>query len=164
VNPTEDAFEHLVGRLDHSMFVVTASVGDTQAGCLVGFATQGSIDPPRLVVFISKQNQTYQLAREAASLAVHVLGQENAELARLFGEETGDEIDKFSLCEWEPGPHGVPLLSSCAGVIVGSVLGGFDAGDHVGYLLEPTFAEVNNRSFEPLTNQQVRCFEPGHPA
>ena len=43
----DDAFEKLVDLLDYPMFVVTAHAEGVAAGCLVGFASQTSIHPPR---------------------------------------------------------------------------------------------------------------------
>src|SRR5215208_7631728 len=38
------AFEAIVAQLDYPMFIVTAAAGEERGGCLVGFATQASID------------------------------------------------------------------------------------------------------------------------
>ena len=45
-----EAFEALMADLDQPSYVVTAADGDERAGCLVGFATQCSIEPPRFAV------------------------------------------------------------------------------------------------------------------
>ena len=42
-----EAFEKLVALLNYPMFVVTTQSGGVAAGCLVGFASQASIHPPR---------------------------------------------------------------------------------------------------------------------
>ena len=108
-----DADEFVAG-FDYPMFVVTAVDPGTgaRAGCLVGFATQTSIEPFRFLVCLSRRNRTYRVARAATVLAMHVLGEEQRELAALFGERTGDEVDKFARCSWRPGPEGVPLLTA----------------------------------------------------
>ncbi len=160
---TSQAFETLVDRFDYPMFVVTTAQRDRREGCLVGFATQASIEPSRLVVFLSKKNQTFLVAQQAAMLAVHVLDQEDFDIARLFGEETGRETDKFLHIDWSPGPDGVPILASTAGVVAGYILNRLDAGDHVGHVLEPSLAEVRRADFAPLSFQQVREFDPGNP-
>ena len=50
-----EAFERLVGQLDYPMFIVTTQVEGRRAGCLVGFASQFSIDPPRFLIGLSKR-------------------------------------------------------------------------------------------------------------
>lgn len=149
--------------LDHAMFVVTARRDDNHAGCLVGFATQVSIDPARFLVGLSVANHTYGIARGAAILAVHLLGRDQTTLAALFGGETGDEIDKFSRCRWHEGPGGVRLLSDAAGWMAGSVLEQLPFGDHVGFLLDPLEAHRDGAR-DILTSKQVTGLNPGHPA
>jgi len=63
-----EAFEKLVSLLDYPMFVVTTRAGDESAGCLVGFASQVSIRPPRFIVGLSKCNHTYRVAEGASHL------------------------------------------------------------------------------------------------
>ena len=54
-DPGTEAFEELVALLNYPMFVVTTQANDTAAGCLVGFASQTSIHPPRFLVGISRR-------------------------------------------------------------------------------------------------------------
>ncbi len=158
-----DAFHFLTAELDYPMLVVTASDAERKAGCLVGFATQASIDPPRLLVLLSKANYTYRVAAGAKELVVHFLSQSNMELAKLFGEETGDRIDKFARCQWQPTAVGTPVLSGTLGWVAGRIADRYDAGDHVAHLVEPTDAEVGPPG-DQLGSQAVRDLEPGHPA
>ena len=72
---------------------------------------------------------------------MHVIPRDCDEMARLFGHETGDDVDKFAVCAWTRGPGGVPLLDACPVRFVGRVLDRRDLGDHTGYVLEPVLAE-----------------------
>jgi flavin reductase (DIM6/NTAB) family NADH-FMN oxidoreductase RutF len=159
-----DAFQQLTATLDYPMFVVTATANAERAGCLVGFATQCSINPLRLLVCISKRNHTFRVAAHAEMLAVHFLAAEDLQLARLFGQETGDATDKFAHCDWQPGPGGLPILTGCRGWVAGQVLERLDLGDHVGFLIEPLAGEARNTKPPQLRFQQVRDLQPGHEA
>jgi flavin reductase (DIM6/NTAB) family NADH-FMN oxidoreductase RutF len=159
-----EAFEKLASMLDYPMYVVTTSAGDQRAGCLVGFTSQVSIGPPRFLVGLSNKNQTYRVARDASHLAVHLLPRTHRELARLFGSETGDRVDKFSRCEWHEGPHGLPILDDAAGWFVGEVLGRYELGDHIGHLLEPIAGDAPEKFDQLVTFADVRDLEPGHEA
>ncbi|MFB9402127.1 flavin reductase family protein [Streptomyces echinatus] len=119
------------------MCVVTAVAGGERAGCLVGFASQVSIRPPRFAVWLSKANHTYRVARAARCLTVHLLTRDQRDLARLFGGETGDEIDKFAGLDWREGHAGAIVLDGAAAWFVGTVVHRVDGGDHVGHVLEP---------------------------
>jgi flavin reductase (DIM6/NTAB) family NADH-FMN oxidoreductase RutF len=159
VDTTE--FDRFVEGLDYPMFVVTTAHEGRRAGCLVGFATQASIDPPRMLVCLSTTNHTYRLARGAGLLAVHVLDPAQEDLADLFGGVTGDDVDKFARCRWIAGPNGVPLLEDCPRKLVGRVLEQHPYGDHVGFLLDPVDLEVNGTG-AGLSFDQVEDLEPGH--
>jgi flavin reductase (DIM6/NTAB) family NADH-FMN oxidoreductase RutF len=156
-------FNAIVGNLEYPMFIVTARAGDERLGCLVGFATQASIDPPRFLVCLSHTNRTFRRGRDAELLGVHCVPAEAEQLAELFGGETGDEADKFARCAWHEGPQGVPLLDDCANRFVGRVLWRADAGDHDAFLLEPVEAGAGPGEDE-FTFHRAKRIAPGHEA
>jgi len=156
-------FDGFVKGLDYPMFIVTAASDGERAGCLVGFSSQVSIDPPRMLVCLSVQNHTYRVARNADMLVVHVVGAGQRDLAELFGEVSGDDVDKFARCSWRLGPGGVPLLEDCPRRIVGRVLRRYRFGDHVGFLLDPIGIEVTSTG-AGLSYEEVEDLEAGHPA
>lgn len=155
--------EELIASLDRSMLIVTVQAGGERSGCLVGFATQCSIDPVRFLICISDANHTAHVAAGADAMVVHVVPEDALDLARLFGEETGDEIDKLDRCDWRPGPDGTPVLARCRNWFLGRILDAFQAGDHRAYLVEPEEAR-SDPGQGALRLQQVRDMEPGHPA
>jgi flavin reductase (DIM6/NTAB) family NADH-FMN oxidoreductase RutF len=156
-------FPKLVAELDYPMFVVTARARGERSGCLVGFATQTSIHPPRFLVCISTKNHTYPVASAAKVLAVHLPSRSprERELAELFGSETGDRADKFAGVTWHEGPDGVPLIDELPNRFTGRVLERLDLGDHTGFLLEPVEAE-KGEELDGLGFQDVKGIEPGH--
>ena len=155
--------QRLVGSLDYPMVIVTAASDGQRAGCLVGFVTQCSIHPPRFLVCVSQRNATHEVALRSPVLAMHYLDDDDIELAELFGEQTGDHVDKFEQCSWDSGPSDVPVLRDCAGYVAGRVLRFDDAGDHTAFLIEPVAAE-QRRELRPLGFQAVKDMEPGHEA
>ena len=158
-----ETFSELLGDLDYPMFIVTAAAGGERAGCLIGFATQASIDPSRFLALISKSNRTYRVAREADALAVHLAPADEPGLVELFGSETGDDVDKFERCDWSEGPRGLPILANCPSWFAGAVLEHLDCGDHVAFLLEP-FESRKGHGDEPFPFHRAKRMEPGHEA
>ena len=75
-----EAIGELVARADPPLYVVTTVSAGDRAGCVVGFATQASIDPPRFLVAISKENRTWQVAKDASHVAVHLFGRERMDV------------------------------------------------------------------------------------
>jgi flavin reductase (DIM6/NTAB) family NADH-FMN oxidoreductase RutF len=158
-----DVFHRLAGGFDQPMVVVTTAAQKERAGCLVGFSTQCSIDPPRFLVLLSDKNRTFRVALGSEALAVHLLGADDLPLAKLFGEQTGDEVDKFARCPVTAGPLGMPIIDGIAGWFVGRVLERQRLGDHVAHLLEPVAAQ-GRAPVPPLTLRDVRHLDPGHEA
>jgi flavin reductase (DIM6/NTAB) family NADH-FMN oxidoreductase RutF len=161
----EAALHKLAAGLDPPMVIVTALAPDgRRSGCLVGFSTQCSIHPPRVLACISKANHTFAVATAAPVLAVHFLGDDDRGLAELFGGETGDEVDKFERCSWRPGPNGVPVLDGVKGWVAGAVAGRFDVGDHVAFVVEAEAGGYEEAADGQLGFQAVKDVEPGHDA
>jgi flavin reductase (DIM6/NTAB) family NADH-FMN oxidoreductase RutF len=158
-----EEFQAFVAQLEYPMFVVTAVSGEERDGCLVGFATQCSIHPPRFLICLSVKNRTFRIAERAPVLAVHLVPADARDLAELFGGETADEVDKLARWPWHDGPEGVPILDGVPNVFVGRILSRVDLGDHVGHLLEPITGRHGQRTGE-FGSQEARDIDAGHPA
>lgn len=157
-----ESFDALVGSADPAMIVVTTSAAGEDAGCMVGFHTQCSIEPRRYAVWLSKANHTYRVALRADHAAVHFLTADDRDLATLFGSVSGDDADKFTRCEWTRHDSGVPLLDRCPNRIVASRVALLDEGsDHVCLVLEPVEASSAG-DFDPLRLTRVEDLDPGH--
>jgi len=155
------SFRQLVTSLDYPLFIATVAAGDERDGCLIGFATQCSVHPPRFLACISNKNRTFRLAEGAETMAIHFVPEDARELAELFGGETGDEVDKLAQVEWSPGPGGAPVLADCPNWFIGRIVERFDVGDHRAHLLEPLEAEAAQAQAE-LGFQEAKDIEPGH--
>jgi flavin reductase (DIM6/NTAB) family NADH-FMN oxidoreductase RutF len=167
--PYDPAMEDdsLVARVAASgrmpLHVVTACDGNHRDGCLVGFATQASMSPARLLVCLSVVNLTYRIAVSAPALAVHLVPDDRHDIAELFGGETGDETDKLARIVWTAGPGGLPLLDDCPVRLVGRIVSRNPFGDHEGFLLEP-LEQADVPTQEPLLTREALDIQPGHPA
>lgn len=150
-------------RSDYPIYVVCVEHGGQKAGCVAGFVTQCSIEPVRFLVCVSKANHTYEVAKAAAAMSLHLLGAGQHDVAVLFGHLTGDSSDKFERIEWKAGQTGAPVLQRCAAWIEGEVLEKQDVGDHVAFLLTPVSGGLGP---EPglLTLSLTGDITAGHPA
>lgn len=156
--------DDLLRHANPPMVIVTARDNDGErAGCLVGFASQCGIEPPRFAVWLSVQNQTYEVATRSTHLAVHVLAKNQRPLAELFGSLTEHDHDKFSRCEWDDGPFGLPILRQAAGWFAGPVRAIPSSGDHELFIVSPKVAH-GRLDEEPLSFQDVKDLDAGNPA
>ena len=159
-----DDVARVLGRLDPAMLVVTMRAGAERSGCLVGFHAQCSIDPLQYEVWISKANHSFRLALAAEVFVLHLLDEGDRALATLFGETTGDAIDKFSRCTWHEGTDGAPVLDECATRVLARPVGFHDeGGDHVGFVLEPFEVDTPSKRLRPLRYSAIADLEAGHP-
>jgi flavin reductase (DIM6/NTAB) family NADH-FMN oxidoreductase RutF len=149
--------------MDAPLVIVTTAHEGDQAGCLVGFHSQCSIEPPMYAVWLSVLNRTYRVASAARILAIHLLDQPDHDLAQLFGGDTGDHVNKFDRCDWSAGPAGVPLLDRCPNRFVLDRLEvAHTAGDHVcfaGYVL----AADQSTDVQLLRLDDAHDITAGHP-
>ena len=159
-----EALKAYFERVDFPYYVVTVRTADGEmSGCLAGFVTQCSIDPPNFLVCIAKVNHTFDVAERSVAMGLHLLGDEQHELARVFGEETGDLVDKFAQCDWRLGPTGAPLLVESAVSMEGShprpLL---SRGSRGLSRCEPSGrSAATTRDFSPI--EMPRSSSPGHP-
>lgn len=159
-----DAFDEIAESIDTPMVVVTTATGDERAGCLIGFHAQTSINPRRYAVWLSKANHTLRVALLSEFLAVHFLKTDDRDLAELFGTLSGDDVDKFALCDWEQSVEGPPLLRRCRHRLLLRRTALFDeGGDHICFVTEPV-AAVSSGPFTPLRLSDVADLDPGHAA
>jgi flavin reductase (DIM6/NTAB) family NADH-FMN oxidoreductase RutF len=159
----DEALEAFFDRIDFPYYVVTVRTADGEmSGCLAGFVTQCSIDTPNFLVCIAKVNHTFGVAERADAMGLHLLGDAQHDLARLFGEETGDRVDKFAQCDWRLGLTGAPMLVECAVSMEGVLTGHFSAGDHEAYLVRAERA-VSGDHDGLLTYRDAPTLRPGHP-
>ena len=158
------AFQVMVADVEYPVFVVTAATLDSVAGCLVGFTTQCSIEPLRMLVCLSKSNFTWEVAQRAPTLAVHLLRPDQHEIAEHFGGVSSrDQPNKMDRWPWRAGPDGVPILDDCDW-FAGRVLSRTDLGDHTGLVVEPTHGHVDLGRRGQLGYGGVDDIEAGQPA
>jgi flavin reductase (DIM6/NTAB) family NADH-FMN oxidoreductase RutF len=116
------------------------------------------------LVMISEKNHTFRVASAAARLVVHLISTDDRATAELFGEQTGDDIDKFTRCDWTPGPYGVPVLDAAAAWFSGPIIDRRALGDHVGFLIAPDSGEVRDSDVRLLMDTDVKDMDAGHEA
>ena len=163
----DQAFDRIMANVDPAMVIVTTVSAEHRSGCLVGFHSQAGMEPDALAVWLSEANHTFRVAATADVFAVHFLRLDHPgdrRLAELFGTTSGDDIDKFTRCEWTPGPDGVPILTGCLSWIVGRKHALLQtSADHACLVLDPIECHDGGQ-FSPLRLSSVQDLEPGHDA
>ena len=147
---------------DFPLYVVTACLGDEVSGCLAGFVTQSSLRPVRFLVCVSKVNYTFTVVETSKALAVHLLGSDQRDMASLFGEWSGDDIDKFRQLDWKEGILGASLIRDCSAWVEGPIINRMSAGDHEALLIAVRDGGPGPRQGRFMMSD-ASDFNPGHP-
>ena len=133
-----DAFEGVVGELEYPMFIVTARAADGEPlGCLVGFTTQASIDPPRFIACLS--HATAPTARTRRARARRARRARRRRRPRRAVRRR-DRATRSTSSRAATGTRGRRACRSSTAARTGSraaCSARFDAGDHDAFLLEP---------------------------
>ena len=111
---------------------VTVVTSRDARGEPVGFTansfTSVSLDPPLLLVCPGRHLSSYPVFRTTPRFGVSILAEGQEEVSNLFAGGTGD---RFSLCDWDEGAHGVPLIAGRAAGFVCAAHDRIEAGDHL---------------------------------
>jgi flavin reductase (DIM6/NTAB) family NADH-FMN oxidoreductase RutF len=139
---TEPLFDTLEFRQVCSQFptgvtAVTALAADGQTAALtVNSFTSVSLDPPQVLFCIAKTSSSFDVLMAAERIAIHILRQDQEEVARRFATSGLSGPEKLDGLSWTHGPGGVPVLSGSAAVLAGAPGVRVESGDHVILLVD----------------------------
>ncbi len=136
-NRAADELRRVLRRQVASVTVVTAAGGDRPVGFTATSFTSVSLCPPLVSFCLDRGSSSWPVVRMAEHVAVHLLDDGQAELARTFATRG---IDRFAAAAWRPGPYGVPLLDHTLAWLVCRVVDRMAAGDHTIVLAQPLVA------------------------
>ncbi|GAA0453162.1 flavin-dependent reductase [Paractinoplanes deccanensis] len=160
-----ELFRALLRRHAAAVVVVTApgAPGRAPAGFTATSFTSVSLDPPLVSFCLAHTASAWPAVAAADVVAVHVLTQEQEQVARTFSTKN---IDRFATHgAWRPGPGGVPLLDGVLARIVCRVEQRVEAGDHTIVLATPEHGwHHEDRSATPLVYHDGRYTQLGHAA
>ncbi|MFD9334035.1 flavin reductase family protein [Streptomyces sp. NPDC060028] len=108
--------------------VITAVGGAGPVGFTATSLNSVSADPPLLSFTIGTGSSSWPAIRDSEHLGVHILGEDQTDLAGLFARSGADRFGPAT--EWAPGPHGVPVLDGVLAWLACRVVARVPAGAH----------------------------------
>jgi flavin reductase (DIM6/NTAB) family NADH-FMN oxidoreductase RutF len=138
------AFREALGRFATGVTVVTCPTGTGPLGITANSFASVSLDPPLVLWSPAKMSSRYPFYVAAEHFAIHVIGQDQAEVAQAFAKR-GDAFDAF---DWEEGARSVPLLNGCLSRFECATQAVHDAGDHA--IVVARVTRVTTREGDPL--------------
>ena len=125
-----DAPLELFRCLTNGLYVVGVAHDNRRNAFTAAWITQVSFDPLLLALSIHPAHASYPILMAAGLFTVSVLRQDQLELARHFGTQSGRVIDKLVGQRWQAALEGAPVLLDAAAYLECRLIGRYAAGDH----------------------------------
>lgn len=125
---TERELRDAMGCFATGVTIVTTMTARGPLGMTVSSFATVSLDPPLVLWSPARKSARFPSFEAASHFAVHVLAQDQQELAKQFARSG---IEAFDGIKYTKGEGGVPLLDGCAARFECSHTAGHDGGDHL---------------------------------
>ncbi len=117
-------------RVASPVTVVTAAANGTARGATIGSFTSVSLDPPLVSFNVQKPSAFHAVLAGAEAFAVHLLGDDQADLATHFALPDLESEAQLSAVPHDSSPTDPPVLHGTFGVLHCTPWAVHDAGDH----------------------------------
>jgi len=112
--------------------IVTVSAAGERRGATIGSFTSVSLEPPLVSFNVMKGTGFHRLIRQAGDVAIHVLSENQAELAEHFAQPDMTETEQFEEVDLrgDRSPSSPPILRDVQAILHGHVDQTIPVGDH----------------------------------
>lgn len=124
------AFRQAMSQFASGVTVVTTVENGTPYGLTASSFTSLSMDPPLVLVCLSKRLETHATIERAGVFAVNILSAAQRELGMRFAGLLPDVDDRFAGLEWRSATTGAPLLNHCLAWVDCRLHAVHEGGDH----------------------------------
>ena len=111
----------------------------------ITWVSQASFEPPMISVCIKRNSASYEIVKKRREFILHLLGDNQKELASTFFKPTIFENEKLNGQEFSL-ENNLPLLKDIPAYIQCKVVKILENGDHPLFLAEVVDAKINNDS------------------
>ena len=111
----------------------------------ITWVSQASFEPPMISVCIKRNSASYEIVKKRGEFILHLLGDNQKELASTFFKPTIFENEKLNGQEFSL-ENNLPLLKDIPAYIQCKVVEILENGDHPLFLSEVVDAKINNDS------------------
>jgi 3-hydroxy-9,10-secoandrosta-1,3,5(10)-triene-9,17-dione monooxygenase reductase component len=123
------AFRRALGMFATGVTIVTARAEDgTPVGMTANSFNSVSLDPPMVLWSLARSSRSLPVFHAASHWNVHILGNEQNDLANRFAR-AGE--DKFAGLALEPALSDAPLLAACSARFQCRTVFRYEGGDHI---------------------------------
>ena len=145
----------LFRRLSTGVYVVGVAHQGRMNAFTAAWITQVSFNPLLVALSINPKNLSYSLLTASRVFVLNMLKEDQLELARHFGTQSGTDLDKLAGQRCRPGRLGAPILEDAAAYLECRVMSSITAGDHEIVLGTPVGGEVIDDTAEVMMYAQT---------
>jgi flavin reductase (DIM6/NTAB) family NADH-FMN oxidoreductase RutF len=147
----EDVKRQVLRRIPYGMYVMTASADGIPVASTLTWLSQCSFHPPLVMMGVQSNSRMHEAVEKSGKLAVHLLSEGQAEIARRFFRPPAAEDGMLHGLDWQPGPAtGAPILAELPAWFEAKVTDRVARGDHTVYVAEVVGAGAREPEFRPL--------------
>ena len=134
--------------LSYGVYILSSVNEGEYCVSTITWVSQASFEPPMISVCIKRNSASYEIVKKRGEFILHLLGDNQKELASTFFKPTIFENEKLNGQEFSL-ENNLPLLKDIPAYIQCKVIEILDNGDHPLFLAEVVDAKINNDS-DPL--------------
>jgi len=134
--------------LSYGVYILSSVNEDEYCVSTITWVSQASFEPPMISVCIKRNSASYEIVKKRGEFILHLLGDNQKELASTFFKPTIFENEKLNGQEFSLA-NNLPLLKDIPAYIQCKVVEILENGDHPLFLAEVVDAKINNDS-DPL--------------
>nr|WP_239062684.1 flavin reductase family protein [Streptomyces sp. SID13031] len=125
----------VLGRFATGVTVVAVG-GEAPSGMTANAFTSVSLEPPLILICVSRKSALCPALQESGEFAVSMLSADQEDVARYFADHSRPRGEaEFGPIRWSPGPAtGAPVLAGALAWLDCAVTASYDGGDHTIFL------------------------------
>ncbi|MEB3322920.1 MAG: flavin reductase family protein [Synechococcaceae cyanobacterium] len=126
----------LLRKIPHGVFICGVAEGDEVNGFTASWVTQGSFEPPLVVMAVRADSASNAVIRRTGRFSLNVLAADQKDLAAVFFKPQKAMGGRFDAAPFSPGPLGLPILDDALGAVECELVGQVAHGDHTVFVGE----------------------------
>jgi len=131
--------------LSYGVYILSSENEGEYCVSTITWVSQASFEPPMISVCIKRNSASYEIVKKRGEFILHLLGDNQKELASTFFKPTIFENEKLNGQEFSL-ENNLPLLKDIPAYIQCKVVEILENGDHPLFLAEVVDAKINNDS------------------
>ena len=131
--------------LSYGVYILSSVNEGEYCVATITWVSQASFEPPMISVCIKRNSSSYEIVKKRGEFILHLLGDNQKELASTFFKPTIFENEKLNGQAFSLG-NNLPLLKDVPAYIQCKVVEILENGDHPLFLAEVVDAKINNDS------------------